>query len=256
MFSTKTIELKSAKELSFMRQAGAIVAGTLKILAEAAKPGVTTLELDKIAADELAKKKAKPAFLGYHGFPGSLCVSINKEVVHGIPSPKRKLAEGDIVGLDFGCVVGGFYADSAVTVAVGKITPAAQKLMDVTRESLGMGIDAMRAGNRLGDVSSAVQKHVEANGFSIVRDFVGHGIGRALHEDPPVPNFGKAGTGMRLQPGLVLAIEPMVNAGGAAVETLSDGWTAVTKDGSLSAHFEHTVLVTEDGPEILTTHNG
>jgi len=252
MFSTKTIELKSAKEIGLMREAGAIVASTLKVLAAAAQPGTTTLELDKIAAAELAKKKAKPAFLGYHGFPGCLCVSINQEVVHGIPSAKRKLAEGDIVGLDFGAIIGGFYADSAVTVGVGKISAATQKLVDVTRESLNMGIDQLRPGARLGDVSSAVQKHVEANGFSVVRDFVGHGIGRALHEDPPVPNFGKAGTGMRLQPGLILAVEPMVNAGGPEVETLSDGWTAVTKDGSLSAHFEHTIAVTEKGPEILT----
>ena len=252
MFSTKTIELKSAKELGLMREAGAIVAATLEVLSQAAQPGVTTLELDKIAADQLKKKGAKPAFLGYHGFPGCLCVSINKEVVHGIPSAKRKLAEGDIVGLDFGCIVGGFYGDSARTVAVGKIPASTQKLLEVTRESLMMGIDQMKPGNRLGDVSSAVQKHVEANGFSVVRDFVGHGIGRALHEDPPVPNFGKPGTGMRLQPGLVLAIEPMVNAGGPEVETLSDGWTAVTKDGSLSAHFEHTIAVTENGPEILT----
>jgi methionyl aminopeptidase len=256
MFSTKTIELKSGKELGLMREAGAIVAATLQVLSQAAKAGVTTLELDKIAADELAKKKAKPAFLGYHGFPGSLCVSINQEVVHGIPSDKRKLNDGDIVGLDFGCVVGGFFADSAVTVAVGKVPASTQKLLDVTRESLHMGIDQMRSGNRLGDVSAAVQKHVEANGFSVVRDFVGHGIGRALHEDPPVPNYGKAGTGMRLQNGLVLAIEPMVNAGGPEVETLSDGWTAVTKDGSLSAHFEHTIVVTEKGPEILTVYNG
>jgi methionyl aminopeptidase len=252
MFSTKTIELKSAKELGLMREAGAIVASTLEVLSQAAQPGVTTLELDKIAADQLKKKGAKPAFLGYHGFPGCLCVSINKEVVHGIPSPKRKLAEGDIVGLDFGCIVGGFYGDSARTVAVGKIPASTQKLIEVTRESLMMGIDQMKPGNRLGDISSAVQKHVEANGFSVVRDFVGHGIGRALHEDPPVPNFGKPGTGMRLQPGLVLAVEPMVNAGGPEVETLSDGWTAVTKDGSLSAHFEHTIVVTENGPEILT----
>lgn len=256
MFSTKTIELKSGKELGFMREAGAIVAATLHVLSQAAKAGVSTLELDKIAADELAKKKAKPAFLGYHGFPGSLCVSINQEVVHGIPSSKRKLNDGDIVGLDFGCIVGGFYGDAAVTVAVGKVPAATQKLIDVTRESLMMGVDQMRPGNRLGDVSAAVQKHVEANGFSVVRDFVGHGIGRALHEDPPVPNYGKAGAGMRLQPGLVLAIEPMVNAGSAEVLTLADGWTAVTKDGALSAHFEHTVAVTEKGPEILTIHHG
>ena len=256
MFSTKTIELKSAKELALMRHAGAIVAGALALLSQAAKAGVTTLELDKIALDELAKRKAKPAFLGYHGFPGCLCVSINNEVVHGIPSANRKIVDGDLVSLDFGCIVGGFYGDAAVTVAVGKVSESAQKLLDVTRDSLGMGIDAMRPGGRLGDVSSAVQKHVEANGFSVVRDFVGHGIGRALHEDPPVPNFGKAGTGMRLQPGLVLAIEPMVNVGGPEVTTLADGWTAVTKDGSLSAHFEHTVVVTENGPEILSKPNG
>jgi methionyl aminopeptidase len=256
MFSTKTIELKSAKEIGLMREAGAIVAATLQVLSLAAKAGVTTLELDKIAADELNKKKAKPAFLGYHGFPGCLCVSLNKEVVHGIPSGKRKIVDGDLVSLDFGCIVGGFYADAAVTVAVGKVPASSQKLIAVTRESLMMGIDQMKPGNRLGDVSSAVQKHCEANGFSVVRDFVGHGIGRALHEDPPVPNFGKPGTGMRLSPGLVLAIEPMVNVGGPEVETLADGWTAVTKDGSLSAHFEHTVVVTENGPEILTVYNG
>lgn len=256
MFSTKTIELKSPKEIGLMREAGAIVAATLHVLSQAARSGVATLELDKIAHDELVKKKAKPAFLGYHGFPGSLCVSLNKEVVHGIPSSTRKIVDGDLVSLDFGCVLNGFYADAAVTVAVGKISAIAQKLVDVTRQSLDRGIEAMRPGARLGDVSAAVQRHVEANGFSVVRDFVGHGIGRALHEDPPVPNYGKAGAGMRLSPGLVLAIEPMVNAGGHEVETLSDGWTAVTKDGSLSAHFEHTIAVTEDGPEILTIHNG
>ena len=256
MFSTKTIELKSAKEIGLMRQAGAIVAATLQVLSKATNPGITTLELDKMAQGELAKNKAKPAFLGYHGFPGALCVSINNEVVHGIPSAKRKIKEGDLVSLDFGCIVDGFYADAAVSVFVGQPPAATQKLINVTRESLGMGINAAQPGARLGDVSAAVQQHVEANGFSVVRDFVGHGIGRALHEDPPIPNFGKPGTGMRLQPGLVLAIEPMVNAGSADVETLADGWTAVTKDGSLSAHFEHTVAVTESGPEILTVYNG
>lgn len=255
MFSTKTVELKSERELGFMRQAGRIVAGTLVLLREAVRPGISTAELDKIAADELKKRGAKPAFLGYHGFPASLCVSINNEVVHGIPSAKRKLKEGDIVGLDFGCVVEGFYGDSAITVGVGKVSAEAEKLMRVTRESLERAIDAMQVDARLGDVSSAVQKHCESNGFSVVRDFVGHGIGRSLHEDPPVPNYGKAGTGMRLSPGLVLAIEPMVNAGGPEVETLDDGWTAVTKDGRLSAHFEHTVALTKDGPEILTQAN-
>ncbi|MEK7859557.1 MAG: type I methionyl aminopeptidase [Elusimicrobiota bacterium] len=252
MFSTKTIELKSAKEISAMREAGAIVAATLRLLAQAAQPGVSTLELDRLASEELARRKAKPAFLGYHGFPGSLCVSINSEVVHGIPSAKRKLAEGDLVSLDFGCIVSGFYGDAAITVGVGKVTAIAQRLMDVTRQSLAKGIEAMRPDGRLGDVSFAVQKHCEDAGFSVVREFVGHGIGRALHEDPPVPNYGKAGTGLRLSPGMVLAIEPMVNIGGPEVKTLEDGWTAVTKDGSLSAHFEHTVAIFEDGPEILT----
>ena len=252
MFSAKTVELKSEREIGFMREAGVIVADTLKLLSSAVRPGISTAELDKIAHAELLRRGAKPAFLGYHGFPASLCVSINSEVVHGIPSTKRKLAEGDIVSLDFGCVVSGFYGDAAVTVPVGKISKAAEKLIQVTRESLMMGIDAIRADGRLGDVSNAVQRHCEANGYSVVRDFVGHGIGRALHEDPPVPNFGKVGTGLRLQPGLVIAVEPMVNAGGAEVETLDDGWTAVTKDGSLSAHFEHTIALTSTGPEILT----
>ncbi len=252
MFSAKTVELKSDREISVMRQAGVIVADTLKLLSAAVRPGMTTGELDRLAHAELLRRKAKPAFLGYHGFPKSLCVSVNSEVVHGIPSDKRKLSEGDIVSLDFGCVVGGLYADAAVTVPVGKVSKAAEKLISVTRESLMMGIDQVKADGRLGDVGSAVQRHCEANGYSVVRDFVGHGIGRALHEDPPVPNFGKPGTGMRLQPGLVIAIEPMVNAGGPEVETLDDGWTAVTKDGSLSAHFEHTVALTEKGAEILT----
>lgn len=252
MFSTKTVELKSHREIASMRQAGAVVAATLKVLAAAAAPGMTTAELDSIARAELAKRKAKPAFLGYHGFPASLCVSVNSEVVHGIPSAKKKLAEGDLLSLDFGCIVDGFYGDAAVTIGVGKVSAEAERLMKVTRESLEKGIAAMRPEGRLGDVSSAVQRHVEAAGFSVVREFVGHGIGRALHEDPPVPNYGKAGTGMRMQPGLVLAIEPMVNMGGHEVSVLADGWTAVTKDGALSAHFEHTVALMETGPEILT----
>lgn len=252
MFKAQTIELKSPKEIDAIRRAGAIVSATLGVLAKAARAGTTTAELDALSREELARRKAKPAFLGYHGFPAALCVSINSEVVHGIPSAKRVLAEGDLVSLDFGCIIDGFYADAAVTVAVGRASPAALKLLEVTRESLAKGIEAMRPGGRLGDISSAVQRHVESNGFSVVRDFVGHGIGRALHEDPPVPNYGKAGTGPRLSPGLVLAIEPMVCAGGPEVDTLADGWTAVTRDASLAAHFEHTVALTEDGPEILT----
>jgi methionyl aminopeptidase len=252
MFSTKTIELKAAPELAAMREAGAIVASILDLVSKAALPGVSTLELDRIARQELASRGAKSAFLGYHGFPAALCVSINSEVVHGIPSAKRVLRQGDLCSLDFGCIVRGYYADAAVTVGVGKVAAEAQRLMDVTKQSLDKAIDAMAPGARLGDVSAAVQKHVEAAGFSVVRDFVGHGIGRALHEDPPVPNFGKAGTGMRLNPGLVLAVEPMVNAGGPEVKTLDDGWTAVTQDGELSAHFEHSIAVTQDGCEVLT----
>jgi methionyl aminopeptidase len=252
MFSTKTIELKSPKEIDAMREAGRIVADSLVVLSAAAKAGVTTLELDKIAASELAKRGAKPAFLGYRGFPKTLCVSVNSEVVHGIPSEKRRIQDGDLVSLDFGCVWKGFYADSAVTVGVGSVSARAKELMKATQESLDKAISAVREGARLGDVSSAVQKHVEANGFSVVRDFVGHGIGRALHEDPAIPNYGKSGTGPRLQAGMVLAIEPMVNLGGPEVETLADGWTAVTRDGSLSAHFEHTVAVLKDGAEVLT----
>lgn len=252
MFSTKTVELKSSDELAVMREAGAIVAAILAILAKAAQSGVSTLELDQIARQELSRRKAKPAFLGYHGFPGALCVSINSEVVHGIPTARRKIAEGDLVSLDFGCIVKGFYADAALTVAAGKITGTARRLMEATSQSLAKGIEAMAVDGRLGDISSAVQNHVEEQGFSVVRDFVGHGIGRALHEDPPVPNFGKAGSGMRLSPGLVLAIEPMVCAGRPEVDVLSDGWTAVTRDGGLAAHFEHTVALTENGPEVLT----
>jgi methionyl aminopeptidase len=252
MFSTKTIELKSGKELGAMREAGAIVASTLQVLSDAAKSGVTTAELDSIAASELKKKGAKPAFLNYHGFPGVLCVSVNEEVVHGIPSTKKKLKDGDLCSLDFGAIIRGYYADAAVTVPVGKASPEALRLLEATRESLEKGIEAVKPGARLGDVSAAVQKHAEGEGFSVVREFVGHGIGRALHEDPPVPNYGKAGTGLRLAPGLCLAIEPMINAGTHEVKTLEDGWTAVTKDGKLSAHFEHTVVVTENGNEVLT----
>lgn len=255
MLPTKTIELKSASEIAVMRDAGRIVAEILVLLAEAARAGVTTAELDRLSRRELAARKAAPAFLGYRGFPAALCVSLNSEVVHGIPSERRKIAEGDLVSLDFGCIWKGFYADAAVTVGIGRVTPEAQKLIAITRESLNKGIDAMKPEARLGDVSSAVQAHVEAAGFSVVRDFVGHGIGRALHEEPPVPNYGRAGTGPRLTPGMVLAIEPMVNCGRPDVTVLADGWTAVTNDKSLSAHFEHTVALTEAGPEILTAQS-
>lgn len=248
----KAVEVKSAAELATMRQAGAVVADILVVLQGLVKPGLTTGEIDSVAREELKKRGAKPAFLNYHGFPGVICVSINHEVVHGIPSPKRALKDGDIVGLDFGAVIDRFYGDSAVTVGVGSISAEAAKLIRVTRESLDAGIAAVKAGARIGDIGAAVQKRAEAEGYGVVREFVGHGIGRALHEEPPVPNYGKAGTGPRLKAGMTLAIEPMVNLGGPEVMTLEDGWTAVTKDRKLSAHFEHTVAVTENGYEILT----
>jgi methionyl aminopeptidase len=247
-----TVELKSAQEIGWMREAGRIVAETLVILGEAAKPGMTTMELDRIAESEIRKRKGKPAFIGYRGFPATLCVSINDEVVHGIPSEKRKLAEGDLLSLDLGAIVRGYYGDAAITVAVGKISKDARRLMDTTRQSLEAAIEKISPDNRLGDVSHAVQQVCEKEGFGVVREFVGHGIGRALHEEPPVPNYGKAGTGRRLTPGLVIAVEPMVTMGSYDVKLLADGWTAVTADGSLAAHFEHTIAVTKDGAEVLT----
>ena len=248
----KAVEVKSREEIATMRRAGAVVADILVVLQGLVKPGLTTGEIDRIAREELKKRGAKPAFLNYHGFPGVICVSINHEIVHGIPSDKRALKDGDIVGLDFGCVIDRFYGDSAVTVGVGKIEAEAERLIRVTRESLERGIAAVKAGARVGDIGAAVQSHAEAAGYGVVRDFVGHGIGRALHEEPPIPNYGKAGSGPRLKAGMAIAIEPMINAGGVEVETLADGWTAVTKDRKLSAHFEHTVAVTETGYEILT----
>ena len=252
MLMNKAVEVKTADELRTMRAAGGIVADILVLLKGLVKPGMTTGEIDQICRVELKKRGALPAFLNYHGFPGVICVSINSEIVHGIPSDKRVLKEADIVGLDFGCVIDGWFADSAITVPVGVITPEAQRLITVTRESLMKGIAAVKDGNRIGDIGAAVQTHAEAAGYTLVREFVGHGIGRALHEEPPVPNYGKPGTGARLKTGMTIAIEPMVNMGGPEVATLGDGWTAVTKDGKLSAHFEHTVAVTDTGFEILT----
>jgi methionyl aminopeptidase len=252
MFMEKSVEVKSKDELATMRQAGAVVADILALLSGTITAGMTTGEIDKIAREELKKRGAKPAFLNYHGFPGVICLSINHEVVHGIPSDKRKLSEGDIIGVDFGCVIDRFYGDSAVTIGVGKISPEAAKLIKITRESLMKGIEAVKAGARIGDIGAAVQAHAEAEGYGVVKEFVGHGIGRALHEEPPIPNYGKAGTGPRLKAGMTIAIEPMINLGSADVETLGDGWTAVTKDRKLSAHFEHTVAVTETGFDILT----
>ncbi|QIA28031.1 type I methionyl aminopeptidase [Thermaerobacter sp. PB12/4term] len=246
------IELKSEREIRYMREAGRVVAAVLRELAAALRPGITTAELDRLAERLIREAGAEPAFKGYQGFPASICTSINDEVVHGIPSPHRVIREGDLVSIDVGARYHGYYGDSAATFAVGEVSPEARRLLEVTRESLARGIAAARAGNRLGDIGYAVQEYVEAAGFSVVRDYAGHGIGRAMHEDPQVPNYGRPGTGLRLRPGLVIAIEPMVNAGGHAVRTDPDGWTVRTADGSLSAHFEHTVLITGGEPEVLT----
>jgi methionyl aminopeptidase len=246
------VELKSANEIATMREAGRVVANVLAALREEARPGASTADLDELAAELTRKAGAKPSFKGYRGYPATLCASINQEVVHGIPSRKRKLREGDIIGLDFGVVLDGFHGDSAITVPVGRVGEEAGRLLETTRRCLELAIEEARVGKRLHDIGAAVQGHAEANGFSVVRDFVGHGIGRRLHEDPQVPNYGPAGEGIRLRAGMVLAIEPMVNAGTWEVEVLDDDWTAVTADGKLSAHFEHTVAVTEEGPLILT----
>lgn len=245
------IHIKSPAELEAMREAGRLVARVLDAVQAAAAPGATTKDLDAMAERMCREAGAKPAFKGYRGYPWSMCCSVNSEVVHGFPR-SEPLKEGDILSVDFGVILDGFYGDSARTLALGEISEDARRLMDATEASLAAGIELMRPGKRLGDVSAAVQKVAEGPGFRVVRQFVGHGIGRALHEDPQVPNFGEAGKGVMLKPGMVLAIEPMVNAGTAAVKILADGWTAVTADGKLSAHFEHTVAVTDDGPWILS----
>ncbi len=246
------MQLKTADDLARMRDAGRVVRTVLDEVAAAAVAGVSTGELDRLAESRTRELGAVPAFKGYLGYPASICISVNDEVVHGIPSGNRVLRDGDLVGLDFGAILGGFHGDAAETVLVGQGSPEAQRLVAATRTALAAGIAAALPGGRIGDIGAAVQRSAEAAGFAVVRDFVGHGIGRKLHEPPQVPNFGEPGTGAWLRPGLVLAIEPMVNAGLPGVRTLEDGWTAVTEDGSLSAHFEHTVAVTEAGPEILT----
>jgi methionyl aminopeptidase len=250
------IMLKSAREIALMRAGGRILTEVMTRLRTMIKPGVSTLEIDREVEEFIAAKGARPAFKGYRGFPATVCTSINEEVVHGIPSAGRRVKEGDIIGLDLGCVVEGYYADCAFTMAVGEIPPRVQELLDTTRESLYQAIAECRPGRRLGDVSHAVQQHVEAHGFSVVRAFVGHGIGRELHEDPQVPNFGEPNRGPELKPGMVLAIEPMATMGSWEVRILADRWTAVTEDGSWAAHFEHTVAITEAGPDILTTVDG
>jgi len=249
------ISLKSAHEIGIMRRANVIVAEILQELKKKVVPGVSTAELDALAEELIYKKKAHPAFKGYtmagKVFPCVLCTSVNDEIVHGIPSD-RTLVEGDIIGLDFGVVYEGFYGDSAVTLGVGEVGEEAQRLMQVTEEALYQGIEQLREGKRLGDLSSVIQRTVEEAGFSVVRAFVGHGIGKKLHEEPPVPNYGEPDRGVRLREGMVLAIEPMVNAGGYEVQIKEDGWTAITRDGSLAAHFEHSVAITKNGPYILS----
>ncbi len=245
------IILKSPQEIEKMRRSNQIVAEILAEMKTSARPGVTTRELDELAEALLAKLKAHSAFKGYNGYPAALCTSVNEEVVHGIPS-NRVLKEGDILSLDFGAIYDGFYGDAAITLPIGSISTEAEQLLRVTEEALYLAIDQARPENRLMDISAAIQRHVESHGFSVVRDFVGHGIGKHLHEKPQVPNFGIPGRGVRLKPGMTLAIEPMINAGGCEVIIREDGWTAVTKDRSLSAHFEHSVAVTENGPAILS----
>ena len=245
------IIIKNDIEISLMRKAGKIVGETLLLLEKKVKPGITTAELDKIAEEFITKHGAKPSFKGLYGFPSSLCISVNEQVIHGIPSDYL-LKEGDIISIDCGAFIGGFHGDAARTFPVGKISLEAEKLIKITKDSFFKGIEYAKIGNNLSDISHEIQSYVETAGFSVVRDYVGHGIGRKVHEDPNVPNYGKAGKGPKLVKGMVLAIEPMVNAGKHYVKTLKNGWTVVTKDSSLSAHYENTVAITPDGPEILT----
>lgn len=245
------VSIKNSRELSSMREACRISARALQLAGEAVQPGVTTGEIDRLVRKYIESEGATPSFLGYGGFPGSACISVNDEVIHGIPG-KRVIHTGDIVSVDVGAHFNGYHGDNAATFAAGEVSPEAQALMDATRESLMEGIRAATAGNRIGDIGAAVQRYVEVRGYSVVRQFVGHGVGTNLHEDPSVPNFGTPGRGPRLLPGMTIAIEPMINQGTCDVKTLSDGWTVLTKDGKLSAHFEHTVAITADGPVILT----
>jgi len=248
----QAIEVKDAEAVRRIEASGALVAECLEMLRGMVRPGVTTLELDEAARAFIARSGAKPSFLGYMGFPAALCTSINEEVVHGIPSRERTLAEGDVVKIDLGIFKDGYHGDAAISVPVGKVPLSTRRLLEVTEESLECGIAQVAPGNRLGDVSAAIQRHAEEHGYSVVRDYVGHGIGRNMHEPPTIPNYGRPGTGPVLKVGHVLAIEPMINAGGWQVETRRDRWTVVTRDGKLSAHFEHTVVVSEDGCRVLT----
>lgn len=245
------IILKSQREINYLRDAGRVVAQTLEEVRKAVRPDITTQELDQIAEKYIKSCGATPAFKGYHGFPGNICASVNEEVVHGIPG-LRKLKNGDNVSIDIGAVINGYYGDAAITVPVGEVDAEVQRLLDVTEQSLYKGIEQAIAGNRLGDISHAVQTHAEKYGYGVVRDFVGHGIGRNMHEDPQIPNYGIPGRGPRLKSGMTLAIEPMINMGTHDVKVLDDGWTVVTTDAKRSAHFEHTIAITPEGPEILT----
>lgn len=247
------VTIKSRRELKAMARAAGIVGSTLALLRESVEPGITTGELNRIAEKHIRSQGAAPAFLGYQGFPATICASVNEEIVHGIPG-KRVLQEGDIIKMDVGATIDGFIGDAAISVAVGEVSPAAQRLMDDTKASLYAGIAAAQPGNRVGDIGAAVESYALARGYGVVRQFVGHGIGRFLHEDPQVPNYGDAGKGVLLRPGMCICIEPMLNLGGEETKVLSDDWTVVTADGALSAHFEHTLAITEDGPQILSVN--
>ncbi len=246
------IVLKTNRELSLMREACRVAAGALRVAGEAVEPGVTTGEIDALARKYIEKQGAIPTFYNYNGYPATACISINDEVIHGIPSNKRVIKEGDLVSIDLGATLHGYVGDNAATFAAGKISPEAKRLSDTTRESLYEGIKAAVAGGRIGDIGFAISRYCEDRGYSVVRDFTGHGVGTQMHEDPSVPNFGTPGRGVRLLPGMTIAIEPMINQGTADVRRMSDGWTIKTRDGKLSAHFEHTIAITPDGPRILT----
>ncbi len=246
------ITIKSASQIEKMRKSGLVTKGALELIEKAIRPGISTKELDKIAYDYIISKGAKPNFLNYNGFPGTICASVNDEVVHGIPSRRAVLHEGDIISIDMGAILDGWHSDAARTFGVGKISDEAQKLIDVTRESFFEGLKYVKHGAKLGDVSSAIQTYAESYGFGVVRDLVGHGVGQNLHEDPSVPNFGRAGHGVKLSAGMTIAIEPMITAGDWIVEVLDDDWTVVTADGSLAAHYENTIAITKTGCEILT----
>ncbi len=245
------VALKSAREIEVMRRSGAITAAVLTELMKTVRSGMTTGELDRLAEEGIRARGGLPTFKGYHGFPGSVCASVNDEVVHGIPGT-RVLREGDLLSIDIGTTLEGYVSDSAVTVGVGEISDAARELLNATQTCLTIGIEQMECGKHVGDIGAAVQAYAESHGYGVVRELVGHGVGQAMHEEPQVPNYGKAGTGMELRPGLVLAIEPMITQGSPAVQIRKDGWTVVTADGKLAAHFEHTIAVTEDGPRVLT----